>query len=155
MRRFDVPMARPDNDLATTPNFDGPLRQMLNSATVTTVALEFRPDGTAWDVSTGTATALVSPASITVTRSGKTKTITVNSLAKSYSSERGFSIAEVAVATGLLATVALAVAQMFALSTEKNLAAKHQVSTTTMATQKMEQLRGLTFSYDAGGLGLR
>jgi type II secretory pathway pseudopilin PulG len=75
-------------------------------------------------------------------------------LAKSYSSERGFSIAEVAVATGILATVALAVAQMFALSTEKNLAAKHQVSTTTMATQKMEQLRGLTFSYDAGGLGL-
>jgi len=75
-------------------------------------------------------------------------------LAKSYSSERGFSIAEVAVATGILATVALGVAQMFALSTEKNLAAKHQVSTTTMATQKMEQLRGLTFSYDAGGLGL-
>jgi Tfp pilus assembly protein PilV len=75
-------------------------------------------------------------------------------LAKSYSSERGFSIAEVAVATGMLAVVSLGVAQMFALSTERNLAAKHQVSTTTMATQKMEQLRGLTFSYDAGGLGL-
>jgi hypothetical protein len=54
----------------------------------------------------------------------------------------------------MLAVVALGVAQMFALSTERNLASKHQVSTTTMATQKMEQLRGLTFSYDAGGLGL-
>jgi prepilin-type N-terminal cleavage/methylation domain-containing protein len=75
-------------------------------------------------------------------------------LAKSYNSERGFSLAEVAVATGILAVVSLGVAQMFALSTEKNLAAKHQVSTTTMATQKMEQLRGLTFSYDASGLGL-
>jgi len=50
--------------------------------------------------------------------------------------------------------VSLGVAQMFALSTEKNLAAKHQVSTTTMATQKMEQLRGLTFTYDSGGMGL-
>ncbi len=73
---------------------------------------------------------------------------------KFSSSERGFSLAEVAVATGMLAVVSLGVAQMFALSTEKNLAAKHQVSTTTMATQKMEQLRGLTFSYDSGGLGL-
>ena len=54
----------------------------------------------------------------------------------------------------MLAVVSLGVAQMFALSTEKNLAAKHQVSTTTMATQKMEQLRVLTFSYDGGGLGL-
>jgi hypothetical protein len=75
-------------------------------------------------------------------------------LAKSFCSERGFSLAEVAVATGMLTVVSLGVAQMFALSTEKNLAAKHQVSTTTMATQKMEQLRGLTFSYDASGLGL-
>jgi hypothetical protein len=54
----------------------------------------------------------------------------------------------------MLTVVSLGVAQMFALSTEKNLASKHQVSTTTMATQKMEQLRGLTFSYDASGLGL-
>jgi hypothetical protein len=54
----------------------------------------------------------------------------------------------------MLAVVSLSVAQMFALATEKNLTAKQQVSTTTMATQKMEQLRGLTFAYDASGLGL-
>jgi len=58
------------------------------------------------------------------------------------------------VATGMLALVSLSVAQMFALATERNLTAKQQVSTTAMATQKMEQLRGLTFSYDASGLGL-
>lgn len=76
-------------------------------------------------------------------------------LAKSSSSsEAGFSLAEVAVATGILATVSLGVAQMFALSTAKNLAARHQVSTTAMATQKMEQMRGLTFSYDPNGTGL-
>ena len=75
-------------------------------------------------------------------------------MARSCSSERGFTLAEVAVATGLLAIVSLSVAQMFALATEKNLTAKQQVSTTTMATQKMEQLRGLTFAYDASGLGL-
>ena len=54
----------------------------------------------------------------------------------------------------MLALVSLSVAQMFALATERNLTAKQQVSTTAMATQKMEQLRGLTFSYDASGLGL-
>jgi type II secretory pathway pseudopilin PulG len=75
-------------------------------------------------------------------------------LARFCSSERGFTLAEVAVATGMLMIVSLSVAQMFALATEKNLTAKQQVSTTTMATQKMEQLRGLTFAYDASGLGL-
>ena len=75
-------------------------------------------------------------------------------LAKSFSSDAGFSLAEVAVATGILAAVSLGVAQMFALSTGKNLQARQQVSTTTLATQKMEQLRGLTFSYDSGGSGL-
>ena len=73
---------------------------------------------------------------------------------KYCSSEAGFSLAEVAVATGMLATVSLGVAQMFALSTSKNLASKHQLSTTSMATQKMEQIRGLTFSYDANNLPL-
>ena len=74
--------------------------------------------------------------------------------AKFSSSERGFTLAEVAVATGMLAAVSLGVAQMFALSTAKNLAAKQQVSATALATQKMEQLRGLTFAYDTEGLGL-
>lgn len=72
-----------DTDLATTPNFDGPVRQLLNDATVTTASLEFRPDGTAWNATTGTAVSLAtSSMTLTVTREGKTKTITVNGLGK-------------------------------------------------------------------------
>jgi len=71
-----------DNDLSTTPNFDGPVREMSNSATVTTASIEFRPDGTAWNLTSGTEVALTTPLSLTVTRNGNTKTITVNSLGK-------------------------------------------------------------------------
>jgi prepilin-type N-terminal cleavage/methylation domain-containing protein len=76
------PWPAADNDLATMPNFDGPVRQLLNSATVGTASIEFRPDGTAWDTSSGTATAISSSVTITVTRNGKTKNITVNGLGK-------------------------------------------------------------------------
>jgi prepilin-type N-terminal cleavage/methylation domain-containing protein len=71
-----------DNDLSTTPNYDGPVRQVQNSATVTSASIEFRPDGTAWNTTSGTAVAITTPITLTVTRSGKTKTITVNSLGK-------------------------------------------------------------------------
>jgi prepilin-type N-terminal cleavage/methylation domain-containing protein len=76
------PWPAADNDLATTPNFDGPVRQMLYSATLSNATLEFRPDGTAWDVSSGTPVGIATSVSITVTRNGKTKTITVNGLGK-------------------------------------------------------------------------
>jgi type IV fimbrial biogenesis protein FimT len=69
-------------ELTTTGRFDGPVRQMQNSATVTTTSIEFRPDGTAWDTTSGTAAAITSSVTLTVTRNGKTKTITVNSLGK-------------------------------------------------------------------------
>jgi prepilin-type N-terminal cleavage/methylation domain-containing protein len=76
------PWPAADTDLSTLPNFDGPVRQLLNSATMSTVSLEFRPDGTAWDVSSGTATTITTPVSITVTRNSKTRSITVNNLGK-------------------------------------------------------------------------
>ncbi len=76
------PWPASDNDLATTPNFDGPVRQLLNSATVGTASLEFRPDGTAWDTSSGTATAITASVTITVTRNGMTRSITVDGLGK-------------------------------------------------------------------------
>jgi prepilin-type N-terminal cleavage/methylation domain-containing protein len=69
-------------DLTTPGKNDGPLRTMTNSATVTTASIEFRPDGTAWNATSGTAVAITTPVTLTVTRSGKTKTITVNSLGK-------------------------------------------------------------------------
>jgi prepilin-type N-terminal cleavage/methylation domain-containing protein len=76
------PWPASDNNLATAPNYDGALRQLLNSATVTTSALEFRPDGTAWQIVSGVATAITSQVTITVTRNGSTKSITVNGLGK-------------------------------------------------------------------------
>ncbi|HEX5475756.1 MAG TPA: prepilin-type N-terminal cleavage/methylation domain-containing protein [Vicinamibacterales bacterium] len=75
-------------------------------------------------------------------------------MARSWSSSQGFSLVETLVATGILLTVSLGVAQMFGVATSRNFAARQQVSTTTLATQKMEQLRGLTFAYDSSGLGL-
>ncbi len=74
--------------------------------------------------------------------------------AKFNSSSRGFSLVEVLVSMGLLTAVSLGVAQLFALSTRANLIARGQTSTTAMAEQKVEQLRGLTWGFDLQGQGL-
>jgi len=74
--------------------------------------------------------------------------------ARFNSSSRGFSLVEVLVAMGLLTVVSLGVAQLFALSTRANVIAKGATSTTAMAEQKLEQLRGLTWGFDAAGQGL-
>lgn len=74
--------------------------------------------------------------------------------AKSNSSSAGFSLIEVVVAMGLLTVVSLGVAQLFAASTHLNVTARSQTSTTALAEQKMEQLRSLTWGFDADGLGL-
>src|SRR5262245_64281262 len=74
--------------------------------------------------------------------------------ARFNSNSRGFSLVEVLVAMGLLTVVSLGVAQLFALSTRANVTAKGQTSTTAMAEQKLEQLRGLTWGFDLAGQGL-
>ena len=75
--------------------------------------------------------------------------------AKFNSSSRGFSLVEVLVSMGLLTVVSLGVAQLFALSTRANVhRARGQTSTTAMAEQKLEQLRGLTWGFDLQGQGL-
>jgi prepilin-type N-terminal cleavage/methylation domain-containing protein len=74
--------------------------------------------------------------------------------AKCNSNSRGFSLVEVVVAMGILTAVSLGVAQLFALSTRANVIAKGQTSTTAMAEQKLEQLRGLTWGFDLQGQGL-
>lgn len=76
------PWPAADTDISTSPNFDGPVREMLNSATITSTSIEFRPDGTAWNYTSGTEASLTTPVTLTVTRNGKTKSITVNSLGK-------------------------------------------------------------------------
>ena len=55
---------------------------------------------------------------------------------------------------GLLTTVSLGVAQLFAMSTRANFIARGQTSTTALAEQRLEQLRALTWGFDAEGEGL-
>lgn len=69
-------------------------------------------------------------------------------------SSRGFSLVEVLISMGLLTVVSLGVAQLFAVATRANHVAKGQTSTTALAEQKLEQLRGLTWGFDADGQGL-
>src|SRR5687767_6094240 len=66
--------------------------------------------------------------------------------------EAGFSIVEVLVATGLLATALVALAQLFAISTKTNAAARSSTLTMILAEQKIEQLRALQYTFDRAGL---
>ena len=76
-------------------------------------------------------------------------------LARLQSDERGFSLIESAVSIGILTAVTVSVAQLFAVATAANLASKSGTSTAILATQKMEQLRGLTWGFgDQNSLGL-
>ena len=70
-----------DADLMTRPNFDGPVRTIPNSATVTTTVIEFSPDGAAQLVVAGVAQPMV-PQTITITRQGKSRTVTINAAGK-------------------------------------------------------------------------
>jgi prepilin-type N-terminal cleavage/methylation domain-containing protein len=71
-----------DGDVMTRPNFDGPVRKLPLGATVTSGILEFHPDGTAVTIVSNVATAIVAPVTITVTRKGKSKAITINGAGK-------------------------------------------------------------------------
>lgn len=74
-------------------------------------------------------------------------------LAKSHSSnDAGFSLIEVLAAMVILTVALVSLAQLFALSTRSNVAARSTTYTAMLAQQKMEQLRGLTWGYDILGL---
>jgi prepilin-type N-terminal cleavage/methylation domain-containing protein len=68
--------------------------------------------------------------------------------------EAGFTLIEVMIALLVLAIMALGVAQMFGVAIQASSGARHQTSTSILASQKMEQLRALTWGYDDTGLGL-
>lgn len=70
----------------------------------------------------------------------------------SRKSEAGFSIVEVIVATGLLASALVALAQLFAIATTTNANARSSTITMILAEQKIEQLRGLQYTFDRVGL---
>jgi prepilin-type N-terminal cleavage/methylation domain-containing protein len=74
--------------------------------------------------------------------------------ARSASSSRGFTLAEVMVSMGILTVVSLGVAQLFAISTKATHVAKGQTSTVVLAEQKIDHLRALTWGFDTAGQGL-
>jgi prepilin-type N-terminal cleavage/methylation domain-containing protein len=77
------PFPPADDDIMTRPNFDGPVRTLPNGATVTYEILQFSPDGTAANVvSGGVATTITTPVTVTISRDGKSKTVTVNNAGK-------------------------------------------------------------------------
>ena len=71
-------------------------------------------------------------------------------MARSPSTESGFSLIETSVAIGLLTAVAISVAQLFAVTSLANVGAQGSTSTAVLAGQKMEQLRGLTWGLERG-----
>ena len=74
--------------------------------------------------------------------------------AKFNSNSRGFSLIEVLVSMSLLTIVSMGVAQVLALTSRANLMARGATSTTSMAQQKLEELRSLTWGFDLLGQGL-
>jgi prepilin-type N-terminal cleavage/methylation domain-containing protein len=69
-------------------------------------------------------------------------------------SQRGFSLLEVLVATTVVTVGLAALAQLFAISTNANKQARATTRTSVLAIEKMEQLRGLMWGFDASGLPL-
>lgn len=66
-------------------------------------------------------------------------------------SQRGFTLLETLIATGLIVTAAAGLAQLFALSVRFTRDAGQFGVALVAAQDKLESLRSLTFGYDAGG----
>ncbi len=76
-------------------------------------------------------------------------------MAKSrFADQSGFSLIEVLVASIILMTGVIALAELFIISTSANRVARATTTTMALAQQKMEQLRGMTFGFDMLGLPL-
>ena len=74
-------------------------------------------------------------------------------MAKSNSSSNaGFSLLEVLVATAILATALVSLAQLFALSTRSNIGSRNTTYASILAQQKLEELRSLAWGFDQVGL---
>jgi prepilin-type N-terminal cleavage/methylation domain-containing protein len=71
-----------DADLMTRPNYDGPVRTLPDKTTVSNGILQFQPDGTAFHVVSNVVTDITDPVTVTVTRDGKSKAITINAAGK-------------------------------------------------------------------------
>jgi type II secretory pathway pseudopilin PulG len=65
--------------------------------------------------------------------------------------DAGFSLIEAVLVAGMLASLAVGVAQVFAVSARGNDVARVQTLAAILAAQKMEQLRSLTWAHAPGG----
>jgi prepilin-type N-terminal cleavage/methylation domain-containing protein len=83
--------------------------------------------------------------------SGKTEMTPVVSAFRRTS---GFSLVEVLVATAILSVALAALAPLFAMATDANARAKATTFASVLASEKLEQLRGLTWGFDPLGLPL-
>jgi type II secretory pathway pseudopilin PulG len=70
----------------------------------------------------------------------------------SFSNARGFSLAEVLVAAGIMTTALLGLAQLFAMAVNANTMARNTTFATILAEQKLEQLRALAWGFDREGV---
>ncbi len=68
--------------------------------------------------------------------------------------ETGSTLIEVIVAMLITVTALVSMAQLFAVSTGSNLAARNNTFSTVLAEQKLEQIRSLTWGFDPQGLPL-
>jgi prepilin-type N-terminal cleavage/methylation domain-containing protein len=75
------PFPAPDTDLTSRPNYDGPVLILPAGATVTGTDLQFNPDGTTNQLVAGVLQAM-DTVTLTVTRQGKSRTVTVNNAGK-------------------------------------------------------------------------
>jgi type II secretory pathway pseudopilin PulG len=64
---------------------------------------------------------------------------------------RGFSLLEVLFGTTILTVSVMSLAQLLAVSTRANASARTSASAALLAAQKIEQLRSLTWTFDASG----
>lgn len=76
------PFPAADTDLLTEPNYDGPVRVLPLGATIPSAVLEFHPDGSAFQVVSNVVQSIGTPVSLTVTRNGKSKVMTINGTGK-------------------------------------------------------------------------
>ena len=80
------PFPTPIDTLKSTPQFDSPVFYLPTGTTITgtTLAFEFDPRGNAYsvDTTTGVVTKLTALATLTITRSGWTNTVTINEMGK-------------------------------------------------------------------------
>ena len=73
---YPFPVA--DTNLMTRPNYDGPVRILAHGSTVAGSTLEFRPDGTVYEIVSGLPQTIASTVTTTVTRNGKSRTVSIN-----------------------------------------------------------------------------